>query len=183
MADVQILIAGYTSADHPGEEKTQPTVTLVRDGDLVMVIDPGVVENQQVLIDSLEAQGLKVDDVKVVAITHSHLDHYRNVGLFAQAKTLEYYGLWQGNQVADWSEQFTPHIRIIKTPGHSADSLTFLIETEKGRVAVCGDVFWKENYPDHDPYANDPEELKVSRQKVLELADWIVPGHGPRFAV
>ncbi len=182
MAEVKILIQGYTSTDHPGEaEKTCPTITLVKDDELIMIVDPGVLADQQILIDCLQQEGLSIDDIKIVALTHSHLDHYRNIGLFPRAKTLEYYGLWDGERVEDWSTQFTANIRIIKTPGHSSDSLTFLVKTEQGIIAICGDVFWKQAYPQQDPYANDSEKLQISRQQVLELADWVIPGHGGMF--
>jgi len=43
MAEVKVLIEGYTIADSValgGEEKTCPTITLVRDGDIIMVVAP-----------------------------------------------------------------------------------------------------------------------------------------------
>ena len=186
MAEVKVLIEGYTIADSValgGEEKTCPTITLVRDGDIIMVVDPGVLENQKMLIDKLNEEGLSVDDVNVVCITHSHLDHYRNIGMFAVAKSLEYWGLWDRNTVEDWKEQFTENIRIIKTPGHSYDSITLLVKTNNGIVAICGDVFWKEDFPKDDPYASEKEKLEESRKKILEVADCIIPGHGKMFKV
>lgn len=186
MAEVKILIEGYTTADSVAsgeEEKTCPTITLVRDEDIIMVVDPGVLEDQKMLVDKLKEEGLSVDDVNVVCITHSHLDHYRNIGMFPRAKTLEYWGLWDKNTVEDWKEQFTENIRIIKTPGHNYDSITLLVKTDKGIIAICGDVFWKEDLPENDLYASDKEKLKESRQKVLEVADWIVPGHAGMYKV
>lgn len=185
MAEVKILIEGYTTADtaESGEERTCPTITLVKDKDIVMVVDPGVLEDQKILIDRLEGEGLTIDDVNIVCITHSHIDHYRNIGMFPKAKTLEYWGLWDRNTVEDWKEQFTEDIRIIKTPGHNYDSITLLIKTDKGIVAICGDVFWKQNFPEDDAYASDKEQLKESREKVLEMADRIIPGHGGMFKV
>ena len=72
-AEVKILIEGTTNADNvveTGEEKTQPTITLVKDGDLIMVVDPGILEDQQFLIDALQKEGITVEDVNVVCITH-----------------------------------------------------------------------------------------------------------------
>jgi len=183
MAEVKVLIEGYTTADTAinGEEKTCPTITLVRDGNLVIIVDPGVLESQQILIDKLKEEGLSINDVNIVFITHSHLDHYRNIGMFANAKTLEYFGLWNGGSVEDWDSHFTENIQIIKTPGHNYDSLTFLVKTDKGIIAICGDVFWKEGFPENDAYATDIEELMISRKKVLEMADWVIPGHGKMF--
>jgi glyoxylase-like metal-dependent hydrolase (beta-lactamase superfamily II) len=187
MAEVKILIEGFTnadSADESGEEKTSTTCTLIRDGKLVIVVDPGVLESQNILVDALAKEGLKVEDVNLVIITHSHLDHYRNIGMFPDAKSLEYWALWDGEKADEWHEKFTDDIRIIKTPGHNYDGLTILVNTKDGVVAIAGDVWWKENYPqDDDPYASDMEKLKESRKKVLELADYVIPGHGPMFKI
>jgi len=186
-AEVKILVEGYTNADEvgeTGEERTCPTISLVRDGDLAMVVDPGVLEDQRILIDALSEHGLGVEDINVVCITHSHIDHFRNIGMFPNAKALEYFGVWDKNTVRDWSERFSPNIQIVVTPGHNDTDITLLVATEDGIVAICGDVFWKENYPQNpadDMFASKPEELKKSREMVLNVADWIIPGHGKMY--
>jgi len=186
MAEVKILIEGYTNADKNDEEEkeiTCPTITLIKDNNLNIVVDPGVLESQQMLVEALKKEGLDVGDIDIVCITHSHIDHYRNMGMFHNAKTLEFFGLWEGNSVSDWEENFSDDIKIIKTPGHNYDGITILVKTEKGIVAVCGDIFWKENYPEKDPYATDDKKLKENRRKILELADYIVPGHAGMYKV
>jgi glyoxylase-like metal-dependent hydrolase (beta-lactamase superfamily II) len=185
MAEVKILIEGYTTADSSceGEEKTSPTITLVKDGDIIMIVDPGVVESQDLIIEKLKEQGLTVNDINIVCLTHSHIDHFRNIGMFPDAKTLEFFGLWDKNTVEDWQEQFSKDIRIIKTPGHNYDCITLLVKTDIGLIAICGDVFWKENQPEEDPYATDNDKLAESRKKILELADYVIPGHGKMFKV
>ncbi len=179
MAEVKVLIPGWTTADskEAGKESTCATITLVKDKNIVMIVDPGVLESQQILIDALEKEGLTIKDVNIVCLTHSHIDHYRNIGMFPEAKTLEFYGLWDKDTVEDWKEQFTSDIKIIKTPGHDKTGISLLVKTEKGIIAVVGDVFWKENLPEEDEYADDKEKLKESRKKIIKLADWIVPGH------
>ncbi|MGA2418321.1 MAG: MBL fold metallo-hydrolase [Candidatus Staskawiczbacteria bacterium] len=186
-AEVKILIKGQTNADsvaETGEEKTQPTITLVRDGNLVMVVDPGILESQQVLIDALNNEGLTPNDIDVVCITHSHIDHYRNIGMFPYAKVLEHFGLWDKNTVQDWQEQFSPNIQILRTPGHDYTDITLFVTTDDGIVAICGDVFWKENYPKDprdDSFASDPVKLGQSREMIFKMADWIIPGHGDMY--
>jgi len=186
-AEVKILITGATNADsvgETGEEKTQPTITLVRDDEWIMVVDPGILESQQVLIDALKKENLTVDDVNVVCITHSHLDHYRNVGMFPNAKILEYFGLWDKNTVHDWKEQFSTNVQVLRTPGHDYTGITLFVTTMDGIIAICGDIFWKENYPQNprdDTYASDVEKLEHSRQEILKMTDWIIPGHGPMY--
>jgi len=183
MAEAKILMRGYTSAEEEGvaEERTSPTITLVRDNGVTIVVDPGVLRNQEDLKEKLREDGLSVNDIDFVFLTHSHFDHYRNTGMFPKAKVIEYFGVWDGNKCNDWQEEFSEDIKIIKTPGHDYTSLTLLVETERGVVAICGDVFWKENYPENDPYASDPVKLAESRKKVLELADFVIPGHGSMF--
>lgn len=186
MAEVKILVEGYTNADKgktDEKEITCSTISLIKDGNLNIVIDPGVLESQQILIDALKREGLSINDVDIVCITHSHIDHYRNIGMFPDAKTLEFFGLWDKNSVSDWGEQFSEDIKIIKTPGHNYDGLTFLVKTKEGIVAVCGDVFWKENFPEKDPYASDDKKLEESRKKVLQLSDYVIPGHAGIYKV
>jgi glyoxylase-like metal-dependent hydrolase (beta-lactamase superfamily II) len=186
MAEVRILVKGYTSADSAedsDEEKTQCTITLVKDKDIVMVVDPGTLKDRQILIDALKKEGLGIEDVNYVCVTHSHMDHYRNIGMFPNAKALDFFGVWDKDMVDDWNPQFSENIGIIKTPGHDRTGITLLVKTEKGVVAVAGDVFWKENKPKDDPYADDKEKLEQSRKTVLEKADFIVPGHGDIYEV
>jgi glyoxylase-like metal-dependent hydrolase (beta-lactamase superfamily II) len=188
-AEVKILVVGETNAGEvveTNEERTRPTITLIREGDLNIIVDPGILESQQILIDALASEGLVAEDINIVCITHSHIDHYRNVGMFPKAKILEHYGLWNKEFVEDWPEHFSPHIRVIRTPGHDYTGITLLVTTEDGVVAICGDVFWKENYPKDpkdDIYASDTEKLAKSRKLILEMADFIIPGHAGMYEV
>ena len=184
MAKVKVLVQGYTTADRKnitGTEETCPTITLVRDRGIVMVVDPGVLPDQKILIDALAKEKLTTDDVNIVAITHSHIDHYRNVGMFKKAKVLEYFGLWDGGKVEDWQEHFSDDIQILKTPGHDYTCITLFVKTDGGVVAICGDVFWKENAPEFDIYASDHKKLKHSRELVLKMSHWIIPGHAGMY--
>jgi len=183
-AEVKILVEGYSNANsvgETGEEKTRPTISLVRDDGIIMVVDPGALSSQQILVDALQEENLTVDDVNVVCITHSHIDHYRNIGMFPNAKNLEFYGLWDKESVEPWSENFSTNIQIMHTPGHDHSGITLFVNTNNGMVAICGDVFWEENYPESphdDAYASDAEKLQESRKVILKMADWIIPGHG-----
>lgn len=187
MAKVKILLEGYTSDDgkntNDGNEKTCATITLVQDEGINIVVDPGVLESQHILKEALKKEGLEISDIDYVFLTHSHIDHYRNAGMFPEAKILEFFGLWENNSVEDLPEQVSKDVKIIKTPGHEKTSLTLLVKTEEGLVAVCGDVFWKEDFPESDPYADDPKKLLESRKKIKEIADWIVPGHSGMYKV
>lgn len=186
MAEVKILIEGFTNADSKesgSDEKTRTTTCLITDNNFKIVSDPGVLESQQVMIDALNNENLSVHDITHVFITHSHIDHYRNIGMFPEAKTVEYWGVWDKEKVWDRPQNLTENIEIIETPGHNYDGLSMLVKTNEGIIAIVGDVYWKENYPEDDPYASDEAFLQKSRKEILEKADFIVPGHGKIYKV
>jgi hypothetical protein len=54
----------------------------------------------------------------------------------------------------------------------------------KGTVALTGDLFYFENDENvFQQFSEDVEKQKQNRRKVICLADYIVPGHGPMFQV
>ncbi|OGZ69553.1 MAG: hypothetical protein A3D44_02545 [Candidatus Staskawiczbacteria bacterium RIFCSPHIGHO2_02_FULL_42_22] len=183
MAEVKVLIEGFYIEQPNGMARVGATVSLVRDKNIIMVVDPGTMENQQVLIDALAKEKLTVNEVTTVAITHSHIDHYRNVGMFPNANVVEYWGIWKGVMWLPLPEPFSKDVRIVKTPGHDYSCLTFLVTTADGVVAICGDVFFKKDGPMPDPFATDTEKLLKSRALVIEKSDWIIPGHAGIYKV
>lgn len=179
MPRLKILIKGYSSADTGGHSCS--TVTLVQDSGMNIIVDPGSLPGQEKLADALRKEGLGPGDIDVVFITHSHMDHYKSIGMFPKAKALDYWGWWEGDVCRKCEGRVNENISVIRTPGHSYDSVTLLVKTDKGTVAICGDVIWKEDAPERDKYASDMDALKMSRKMVREAADWIIPGHGGMF--
>ncbi|GGX12401.1 hypothetical protein GCM10010353_29800 [Streptomyces chryseus] len=78
--------------------------------------------------------------------------------------------------------ELTPSVRLIRTPGHSPEDVTVLVGTPDAVVAFVGDLWWRPDGPVEDPVAPDLARLRASRERVLAVADVIVPGHGPAFA-
>jgi len=106
--------------------------------------------------------------------------------MFSNAKSIDYYGVWDKTTIVTWTENLTDNIRILHTPGHDYTSITIFVTTKDGIVAICGDVFWKENYPQNpkdDVFASNIDRLKDSREMVLQMADWVIPGHGPMYKI
>ena len=182
MAEVKILIKGQIQ-NEDGSQNYRPTMSLVRDGNITMVVDPGVLPDRNLLAEKLAGLSLTPADVNFVFLTHSHFDHYANVALFNKAKVLEYFGLWDVDKLTERPKQLSPDIKIMPTPGHNNNSITALVKTDQGVVAICGDVFWQEDYPVDDPYASNKDKLAASRKLVMELADYIIPGHGDIYKV
>lgn len=182
MARVDVLVKGYYFPQGTGGRACS-TVTLVEDDGLRIITDPGTLKDPGILIQELAKRNLSPQDIDVVFISHSHLDHYLYAGLFSKARILEYWGFWQGDSWCELPDSIGKDIKIIKTPGHSEDSISLLVKTAAGIIAICGDVFWDEDRTMDDPLASDPKVLAKTRKKLLDLADYIVPGHGDMFKV
>ena len=88
MAEVHVLVEGNTrGAEEPGDGgRVGSTVSVVRDGDAVVVIDPGMVASREAILAPLRALGVRPDDVTDVVFSHHHPDHTLNAALFASAR-------------------------------------------------------------------------------------------------
>lgn len=190
MAEVKILIQGYACEDAGGHSCS--AIVLIKDKGLNIIVDPGTAKSQELIKEKLKEQGLAINDINFIIITHSHIDHYMNIGMFPKAKVLDFWGIWEGDVWNKRKDKLTKDIEIIKTLGHNYDCISVLVNTEKGKIAIVGDVFWwtdkeeqktdKESLLAHkDPYVKNQEQLMQSRKKLLELADYIIPGHGKMF--
>ncbi|MEV0649412.1 MBL fold metallo-hydrolase [Phytomonospora sp. NPDC050363] len=176
-----ILSTGYTLSTGPG---VAATVSLITEGDLRIVFDPGMVASRSKILDPLAALGLSPDDITDVVLSHHHPDNTVNAGMFAKARVHDHKAIYRADGWEDREAEgyeFTPSLRLLATPGHSPEDITLLAGTAEGVVAFAGDLWWRPNGPADDPVAPDRELLRASRRRVLGLADVIVPGHGPAF--
>lgn len=161
--------------------KVGATITLVRAGKSVIICDPGMVKNQQLIIDGLGSHSLSIEDVTHVFLTHQHTDHSANIGMFPKAKIVDAYGIYIDDHWKEYKpDEFTlvSGVTIIATPGHTNEDLTLLVETEKGTYAITHAWWHTDLTPVVDPFAEAPEKLKSSRKRILSEVDWIIPGHG-----
>jgi glyoxylase-like metal-dependent hydrolase (beta-lactamase superfamily II) len=176
-AEVHVLFEGYVG------EHTASTVALLRDGDAVTVWDPGMVPAQRVILEPLRRHGVEPDAVTDVVLSHHHPDHTMNVGLFPKARVHDHWAWYRGDVWVDREGdgfEVSPSVVLTRTPGHTPDCLTVLAGTAEGVVALTH-LWWFEGGPDEDPRATDPAALHASRERILEVADAIVPGHGAMF--
>ena len=192
MAEVKVLIEGYALRGE--EEKATSTSVLVKTKNFNLIVDPGMDRN--LLLKSLKRENLKINNIDYIFLSHYHMDHSLLTGIFENARVL-YTGdvySFDGQISERESNLLGEEIEIIKTPGHNSDCRTMLVKTKQGVIAIAEDVFWwwddEEQKTDFnslmkhkDQFATDNEKLKESRKKVLELADYIIPGHGKMFKV
>ena len=158
--------------------------SLVRDGDAVIVIDPGLAPSQAAILDPLAALGVAPTEVTDVVISHHHPDHALNVALFPAARVHDLWAIYdfagRWDDVEAEGRVLAPSVRLLRTPGHSAEDISTLAGTPDG-IIVLTHLWWTAEGPAEDPYAPDPAVLHDSRARVLDLADVIVPGHGAPF--
>jgi glyoxylase-like metal-dependent hydrolase (beta-lactamase superfamily II) len=181
-AHVHILHEGYVR-DADGGDRVGSTVTLIRDGAHLIVVDPGMVPRRDALLGALAARGHAPDDVTDVVFSHHHPDHTVNAALFPAAVIHDHWAsydgdLWIGRDGGDF--ELSPSVRLIATPGHSHEDITTLAATPDG-IYACTHAWWGPDGPDQDPLAADQIALSASRQRILAVASVIVPGHGPAF--
>ena len=85
---------------------------------------------------------------------------------------------WISREPGDFA--LTPSVRLIATPGHTAEDITTLAAAPDD-VYACTHAWWGPDGPADDPLGTDQAALHQSRARILEVATVIVPGHGPAF--
>lgn len=178
-ARVDVLAEGYVG------DRVASTVTLIRDGQVVIVVDPGMVSGREVILDPLARLGVQVGEVTDVVFSHHHPDHTLNAALFPAARFHDFWAIYQDDRWDDRDAdgfELSPAVRLMATPGHTAQDISTLADTDDGLV-VLTHLWWHAEGPQDDPLAQDPELLRANREKVLALRpSLIIPGHGAPFA-
>lgn len=177
-ATLQVIVDGYA------DDRVAGTVSLIRDGDAIVVVDPGMVSHRNVILDPLRDAGIDVGSVTDVVFSHHHPDHTLHAALFPNARFHDYQAIYQGDV---WDDRpadgfaIGPNITLMETPGHTEQDISTLVTTDEGLV-VLTHLWWSAEGPLEDPYAPDAEVLRASRERVLGLNPVrVVPGHGPAF--
>lgn len=179
-AELHVLHAGYIRR---AESRVASTVTFIRDGDLRLVVDPGLVVSPDVILGPLANLGVRPDEVTDVVFSHHHPDHTLNAALFPEARFHDHWAMYQGDAfvvVEQTDRDLSRSVRLVATPGHTPQDITTLVSTADG-VAALTHLWWSIRGPREDPVATDPEALHAGRARILGIADLIVPGHGAPF--
>lgn len=185
------------------------TVTLVETDGKKILIDTGwegqkdyyrVFGERNRLVTELKYFGLKPADIDEIFITHWHGDHWENIYLFPQA-TIFYAGcpssLVKNNLEAISANNVTmkleegsdwhPGLEIIDTHGHTNHDHSVVINHNRMNFIAAGDsIVSKMYYHTETFFPNDRvkefhEEHLASFKKIIEIADFIIPGHDGPF--
>ena len=180
----RMLHAGYVGEETPDGMHVGSTVTYAESGAARVIIDPGLVVSTSLILDPLAALGVKADGITDVVFSHQHIDHTLNAALFPNARFHDFAAIYRGDLWLDRdAEGFSlgEGIRLIRTPGHTVEDISTVIESDEGTV-VCTHAWWFDGGPSEDPYAPDAEVLAASRERILGMSPrLIIPGHGVPF--
>ena len=195
MHEIILLTCGHSTITSTGALSAGATVTLVK-GAPNVIVDTGDAWQRDEIVSALEQQGVAPADVEYVVLTHGHLDHVGNNNLFPHATFLLDTDVGRDGEyrIHDFDDRDYvidsvlggDSIRVIPTPGHTNHDVSVIVRTASGTVAVVGDLFehdgdWTDNV--WLAWSKDPTTQQASREHVLALADYIVPGHGNIFRV
>lgn len=190
---VHVLFDGYSKTTEEGIS-ANCTCTLIT-GPQNIIVDTMTAWDGPKLRAALEDYKLTPNDINWVICTHGHSDHIGCNYLFQQAKHIvgfcySYKDIYYECSFASGQEmQIDEGLKIVPTPGHTLQDVSVLVEkSNKEVIAITGDLFEREEDLNDDSIwkaaGSDSEVLQEeNRRKILELARWIVPGHGPMFEV
>jgi glyoxylase-like metal-dependent hydrolase (beta-lactamase superfamily II) len=142
-----------------------------------------MVASTSLILDPLHELGRSEEEVTDVIFSHHHPDHTINAALFPEARIHDHWAIYQGDV---WKSRpaegfvVARGVTLWHTPGHTAEDVTTIVTTDEETVAFTH-LWWYQEAPYHDPLCTDPESLHAGRERVLEVATLIVPGHGPAF--
>lgn len=172
-------------APNPGTMTLEGTNTWVlREGARSIVVDPGPLDESH-LAAVLGVAG----DVAVVLLTHAHLDHSEgaralaeSAGCGVRALDPEFRLGAEGLQHGDVVEVDGLEVHVVGTPGHTSDSLSFVLPQE--RAVLTGDTVLGRGttvveHPDGKlgAYLDSLQRLHaLAEQREI---DQVWPGHGP----
>jgi glyoxylase-like metal-dependent hydrolase (beta-lactamase superfamily II) len=179
MTTYRIVKEGYVIGKGARYRATS-TCVLIEENGVTVLVDPG----------SSPDVPKAVKGCDVIFLTHSHIDHYMNLGSIPHGSAMDRFYVFEGDLLTEHSGTIPgTDIRIIPTPGHSFDHSSLLFESGGRRILVAGDLFWwgsdapapntrEELISLPDPFADDLKKLKENRVRALDIADVVVPGHG-----
>ena len=140
-ARVDVLLPGSLTSTGGG---VASSCTLIRDGSVAIVVDPGMAPSARSILDPLEALGVRIEDVTDVVLGHHHPDHTIHAGHFPNAAVHDHWAIYRGDQWEDSEcdgRVLSPSVQLARTPAHTAEDLVLIAGTAKGVVATTHSWF------------------------------------------
>jgi len=170
------------------------TSSLVRSGDTILLVDPGWPSEVMEAVLFYRA-GLRPEAVTDVFLTHVDPAHLDGIELFDGARWLAYdeeilYAKVELagdprlgaiiNRLVAVPDRLAPGIDIYPTPGHSPGHTSLMVNTAVQTTLVAGDAVLTRDHlegGDLGPTLYDREKAQQSFTEIIEIGDFVVPGH------
>ncbi len=190
---VSVLLGGYVTpiegkeflpgAKDDGARKVASTVALVQGKDVILIVDPGMVADRALIENSLKKHNVASEEVTHIFISHHHPDHTINIAMFPNAEVVDFWAKYKNDLWKDHPDNYeiAPGITVMKTPGHTKEDASLIVKTAKGIYAFTHLWWFPDMGPKVDPLAWNQNEIEKHRERILKIADWIIPGHGAMF--
>ena len=171
-ARLDILVEGYVRSPH-----VAGTVSLIRDADRIVIVDPGMVADRELILRPLRELGVRPEDVTDVVVSHHHLDHTVNIALFPPVPVHDFQSVIEGDM---FTRRAAEGVHLIArasgcSPPPGTRRRTSRRWSAPRTIVALTHLWWTADGPADDPYSSDREELREQRERVLELATLIVP--------
>jgi hydroxyacylglutathione hydrolase len=171
-------------------------------GDVPVLIDPGHQHLVKNLINQMEKDKNRFEDIRLIIATHVHPDHFEATQTFARAGVLlalhpeeekfmketggEFYRGF-GMEMPEIKVDFflkegelklgTKTLQVLHTPGHSPGSISLYWPEKK--ALFTGDVVFAMGVGRTDFPGGDGMLLRDSIEQLARLdAEWLLSGHG-----
>ncbi|MGV8088737.1 MAG: MBL fold metallo-hydrolase [Methanothrix sp.] len=186
---IYLLKPGSILRDQAGNIlDARSSVTLIESDIGRIIVDTGQEGDEEEILKALADLGLEGSDIDIIVNTHSHPDHCANNRLFSRALRM----------YPKDGEEIASGVRVLATPGHSPDSISVLVDaaihppggdgmaSATRRVVIAGDALptlgnFQKRVP---PAVHYDRALAVaSMNRIIEMADMVLPGHDRPFSV
>jgi glyoxylase-like metal-dependent hydrolase (beta-lactamase superfamily II) len=196
--EVSVIKPGKLVRDRFGNIlDARSTVTLIIGADLKIIVDTGLSEEKQLIIDALASRELRPKNIDILINTHAHIDHTGNNNLFPDARFIahrkEYWGVIEQNncEIIRNDKQLLPGLELIMTPGHTEGSITVFVtgygpSGSARTFAITGDALpITDNYQKWVPPAIniDPKIALWSMKRIVDSSEIVIPGHDKPFKI
>jgi glyoxylase-like metal-dependent hydrolase (beta-lactamase superfamily II) len=174
-------------APNPGVmtlEGTNTWVLMEPDATSCVVVDPGPLDERhlQRVLDVVARRGARV---ALTLLTHGHLDHAESAGRFAELTGAPVRAIGKGQDDLGNGDRLTLgglDLTVVATPGHTSDSLSFLMVAEN--ALLTGDTILGRGtsvvaWPEGELAAYLLSLRRIEAMTGSHEVTQILPGHGP----
>ena len=149
-----------------------------------VVVDPGplVEQHLQRVLDVVARRGARV---ALTLLTHGHADHAESAGRFAELTGAPVRAIGVGHDDLGDGDRLTVYgldLAVVATPGHTSDSLSFLLAAENALLTgdtVLGHGTSVVAWPDGELAAYLSSLQRIEAMTGSREVTQILPGHGP----